>query len=337
MWNFLKNLFSIKQPETFTGAILPTKEQLAEMPKFEELVATANPVVWKQLDITKLQKYPIYSQNGSASCVAMSVCLIASILYYIRTSITLMFSASWIYKQRSNRPTMGMIGTDAFKIASKGLLPEVLMPSQDLGENKLESVPVYPWYQKVSEAFAFEDTLVQLPIKDIETVASVMQTTGKPINVWFEFLRDEWSSVPFVSGLIPNLRHSVVAIPEGYGIYDGERAIVIQESWGVGATQFGVLRIIKQSFFSKRNIFSAYPIRFKFDSSLISIPTYDGTIISFQKCMRSIGLFPTNIETIESFGPVTKKACVNYQSLRSLQASGIIDKSTVACLRREFP
>jgi hypothetical protein len=336
MWNFLKNLFSTKQPETFTGAILPTKEQLAEMPKFEELVATANPVVWKQLDISKLQKYPIYSQNGSASCVAMSVCLIASILYYIRTNISLMFSASWVYQQRSNRPVMGMIGTDAFKIASKGLLPEILMPSQDLGESKIESVPIYPWYQKVAEAFAFEDTLVQLPIKDIETVASVMQTTGKPVNVWFEFLYSEWTSIPFVSGLIPNLRHSVVAIPEGYGIYDGERAIVIQESWGVGATQFGVLRIIKQSFFSKRNIFSAYPRRFRFDVTEDK-PNYDGTIMSFQRCMKSIGLFPLDVPFIENFGPVTKKACVNYQSLRSLQASGIIDKSTVACLRREFP
>lgn len=336
MWNFLKNLFS-RQPDFFTGAILPTKEQLAEMPKFEELVATANPVVWKQLDMTKLQKYPIYSQNGSSSCVAMSVCLIASILYYIRTNIAIMFSPAWVYQQRSNKPEAGMIGTDAFKIASKGLLPEVLMPSQDLSESQINSVSTFPWYKTVAEAFAFEDVLVQLPTRDIETVASVMQVTGKPVNVWFEFTRAEWTSVPIFSGILYGLlRHSVVAIPNGYGIYEGERAIVIQESWGVGATQFGVLRIIKQSFFSKRNCFSAYPRRFRFEATEDK-PNYDGSIISFQRCMKSLGLFPIDVPFVESVGPVTRGALSKYQSLRSIPLSGIIDSKTVACLRQDFP
>jgi hypothetical protein len=96
MWSFIKNLFFQKSPpEFFTGAISPTKDQLDEMPKFEELVATASPVVWKQLDLTKLQKYPIYSQNGSCSCVAMSVCLIASILYFMRTNISTTFKQTF--------------------------------------------------------------------------------------------------------------------------------------------------------------------------------------------------------------------------------------------------
>jgi hypothetical protein len=338
MWSFIKNLFFQKSPpEFFTGAISPTKDQLDEMPKFEELVATASPVVWKQLDLTKLQKYPIYSQNGSCSCVAMSVCLIASILYFMRTNISIMFSPAWLYQQRSNKHSdkhsMGMIGTDAFKIASKGLLPEILMPSQNLNESRIDSVKTFPWYKTVAEAFAFEDTLVELPIKDIDIIASVIQVTGKPVNVWFEFVYNEWMSVPFVSVAVPNLRHSVVAVD--FGIYQGERAIVIQDSWSNNATEFGVFRIIKQSFFNKRNIFSAYPRRFKFEST-DEKPSYDGTIVSFQKCLKSIGLFPVGVSFIENFGPLTKKACVSYQSLRNLPMSGIIDAKTVACLQQEF-
>ena len=330
----ISNILETPQQD-FPGAILPTEAQLAEMPKFEEFVATANPVVWKQLDMTKLPKYPVYSQNGSSSCVAMSVALIASILYYIRTNITIMFSPAWIYQQRSNRPSQGMIGTEAFKIASKGLLPEVLMPSQDLTEGGIDSVAVYPWYKTVASSFAFEDTLVQLPTCDIETVASTIQTTGKPINTWFDFTRAEWTSIPVYLGTLTGLlRHSVVAIT--YGIWEGEHSIVIQESWGQGATAYGVYRIIKQSFFSKRNIFAAYPRRFLFDVTEDK-PNYNGTIISFQRCMRSLGFFPIAVEFVESFGTQSRQACIKYQTAKGIPATGVIGDLTKAQLYKDFP
>jgi peptidoglycan hydrolase-like protein with peptidoglycan-binding domain len=47
-------------------------------------------------------------------------------------------------------------------------------------------------------------------------------------------------------------------------------------------------------------------------------------------------LFPVGVSFIENFGPLTKKACVSYQSLRNLPMSGIIDAKTVACLQQEF-
>ena len=94
-------------------------------------------------------------------------------------------------------------------------------------------------------------------------------------------------------------------------------------------------RIITEDFFKKRNTFAAYPIRFKFDSTGIG-EIYDGSIISFQKCMRSIGLFPNNITPVESFGPLTRKACLDYQRMNNLSQSGIIDKGTRALLISEF-
>lgn len=321
----------------FTGAILPTPEQLAEMPKLMgELVASANPVIWKPLDISKIPKYPVYSQNGSSSCVAMSVCLIASILYYLRTNVAIQFSPSWVYQQRVNKPDGGMIGTDAFKIASRGLLPEVLMLSMDLGETQINAVPTYPWYQKVADVFSFEDTLVQLPTNDLETVASVMQTTGKPVNVWYEFTRSEWDSIPkiIISDTTEKLRHSVVAL--AYGIYEGEKSIVIQESWGFGSTQFGVFRIIKQSFHNSRNLFSAYPRRFRFETTEDK-PKYDGTIISFQKCMKALGFFPDGVPFVESFGPLSRSACFKFQAKYGLSQSGTINLQTKNKLVELFP
>ncbi len=333
---FIVSLFS-RDKKDFPGAILPNEEQLLDLPKFEETVATANPVFWKELDLSKIPKYPVYSQDGSSSCVAMSICLIASILYQIRTKISVMFSAAWVYKQRINRPGTGMIGTDAFKIASQGLLPEDLMPSQNIGESVINAVPTFPWYKPVAEAFAFEDTLIQLPIKDIETVASVIQTTGKPVNVWYDFLREEWTSIPYIitSGSYGLLRHSVVAID--FGLYDGEKAIAIQESWGVGATQFGSIRIVKKTFHNQRNVFAAYPRRFKFDFNANDTPTYDGSIISFQKCMKNLGLFPVDVSFVESFGNISRGACIKYQTLRGISPTGVIGDTTRAQLYEEFP
>ncbi len=334
-WEIFKN-FRSSIPKDFTGAILPTPDQIAEMPKLMgELVASANPVTWKPLDINKIPRYPTYSQNGSSSCVAMSISLIASILYYKRTNIQIMFSPSWVYKQRVNKPDGGMVGTDAFSIASKGMLPEILMPSQDLTEGQINSVPIYPWYQKVAEVFALEDQPVNLPIKDIETVASVMQTTGKPVNVWYDFLRTEWTSIPFISGIFGLLlRHSVVAID--YGIYEGSKALAIQESWGVGATQFGSIRIIKEGFHNARNIFAMYPRRFRFETTEDK-PKYDGTIISFQRCMKAIALFPDDVPFVENWGPLSSSACKKFQEKYGIQQTGLIGPQTNAKLMELFP
>ena len=52
--------------------------------------------------------------------------------------------------------------------------------------------------------------------------------------------------------------------------------------------------------------------------------------------MRSIGLFPTNISFIENFGPVTKKACLNFQTKYGLNPSGKIDDQTSAFLLKMF-
>ncbi len=336
---FILSFFSKKEdPKDFPGAILPTEEQLGEMPKLGELVSAINPVIWKPLDISKLPKYPVYSQNGSGSCVAMSICLIASILYKIRTGNTLMFSAAWIYQQRINRPSSGMIGTDAFKIASQGLLPEDLMPSQDLGESVINAVPTQPWFKALAGILALEDTLIQLPIKDIETVASVMQTTKKPVNVWYDFFRTEWTSVPFIIAYTiydTFIRHSVVAID--YGMYDGEKAIAIQESWGVGATMFGTVRIIKESFHRQRNLFAAYPRKFKFDVTAGDKPSYTGSIVSFQKCMLSIGLFPVGIPFAENWGVITTQTCKKFQEKYGITQTGTLGPITTAKLYETFP
>lgn len=315
------------------GLILPSDYALSEIPTLDEVTASVAPVNWKLLDINNLPNYPMYNQDGSSSCVAMSWALIASILYKQRTGNAIKFSPAWLYQQRINKPGLGMIGTDIAKIASEGILPHDLMPCMDMGEVAINTIPTYPWYKDVAKVFATEDKLIQLPIGDIDTVASTMQVTGKPVNVWYSFAGNEWTSVPVVITTTPGLRHSVVAID--YGIYKGQKCLVIQDSWGPNSTQYQGRRIITEDFHKKRNLFAGYPRRFRFDVSNTK-GIYNGSIVSFQESMRSIGLFPQGVNLVENWGPLTKKACMAYQKLNNIPQTGIIDTATKQLLILNF-
>jgi hypothetical protein len=135
------------------------------------------------------------------------------------------------------------------------------------------------------------------------------------------------------------MRHSTTFIPSKnagemtFGIYEGEKAIVIQDSWGL---QYGIggKRIIKESFLKKRNIFNQYDMRFKFDVS--SRAFYDGTIISLQKCLQSLAYFPSNIAFVERIGPATQEALRKFQQANGLPQTGKLDDQTLAVVKGVF-
>lgn len=343
MFDFFKNLLTKKITQDFPGLIQPTQSEIDELTKFDEVVAMANPVTWPQLDIKKLPQYPIRNQAQSSSCVAFSLALMCSILYFIRTGDWVDFSPRWFYFWRSNKPNPGMAGTNAFDIAStRGALPEILLKSDNLNEEEMNKPTMREWFSLVADIFRLDTKFVIVPTGDMETAASVVQTTGKPLMVWFRFGNGEWKKVPKISSITAPYHHSVTFIPpqkDGemtFGMYEGERAIVIQDSWGNVSDTFAGKRIIKESFFKARNTFIGYPFRFKFDVGA-NTPVYNGTIISFQECMRSIGLFPTNISLIEKFGPMTKKACLDFQAKYDLAQTGWIDQNTTQKLFKMFP
>ena len=342
---FLKSLFAKPAPEIFTGALLDDRRGLEQLNDihFDEIVTAADPVNWRPLDTAKLPDWPVLNQNGAGACVAFTKALMASILYFTRKGIWVLFSPKWIYIARKNYPSAGMYGYDAFDIeATEGLVPEDMVPSQNLTEEQINNYSAEPWEKEVGKALRMSDQKVVLPVKDIDTVASVMQTTGKPVMVWFEFFYDEWTATPQAIRANPSLRHSVTFIPpkssgqNSFGLYNGKKAIVIQDSWGLDRQTFNGKRIIDEDFYKTRNFFAAYSMRFKFDEGQRSKPVYDGTIVSLQKCLRYEGCFPTNIDFVESFGPVTKKSLAQFQQKYGLPASGQLDAATLAKIKAMF-
>lgn len=329
MKNFISKIISFVRGEVFGkkdfihGVIEDPKKLAASLPQFNEMVAKTDVVNWKPFDVSKLPNFPVRNQNGSSSCVAFTIALMCSIMYFTATGTWINFSPAFIYSRRKNKPNEGMLADDAFSLASDGMLPDEFMPSDDKSEEYMNTTPVpklVTMFNKLSALFGFDHRMIALPVGDIETVASTIQRTGKPVMVWFRFGDNEWKQSPLLLTLLLKYHHSVTAIPptnpneQTFGIYEGEKAVAIQDSWGKIMFTFGGKRIIKESFWKARNTFAAYVKKLKFEEGTDDRPSYDGkTFISLQNVLRYEGLFPINQDFFEGYGPITIEAVKKFQ------------------------
>lgn len=315
----------IKNP----GALIddrPTEEKVKDF-KFEEIVASVNPVEWKEK--SKFKTYPIFDQNGSGSCVAQSVAKMLGAMYQALNGVYVHFSATHVYQRRSNKPSGGMIGVDALNLARQSVTLEELVPSQKMTDKQMDSVVIPQYKHEVGEVFKVSNYVI-LPTGNIDTIASIIQTTGKPVMVWFYFQNNEWDKMPRIRNsnlTIPTgLRHSVTAID--FALVDGKKCLIIDDSWGVQHGDRGQ-RIITEDFFKVRNWFSAYFISFKFDDkSQDNVkPQYrfsktlefsaefktDTDVKALQDILKHEGVFPKNVDSTGYYGSITAKAVYDFQ------------------------
>lgn len=345
--NFL-NYFK-KQPGTGANLDTRTLEERLKDYHFGELVASANPVNWVEKPQNTWRKFPIYNQNGSGSCVAQTMAKLLGIFYWLKNGTYVHFSATHIYQRRSNKPAGGMGGVEVFDIAKTGVTLEELVPSQGMTDDQMTNTKIDEYKVKVGEVFKIGN-FTQLPIKDIDTIASIIQTTSKGVMVWVYFKNDEWTDVPSIKypGLTADAlgigRHSITAVD--FTLYEGEKALIIDDSWGSSYGKAGQ-RVIKESFFKERNFFAAYPINFAFEdntqpspeptptkpkfrfSKQLTFITWDSNtnapvdvtlndsqkvdVIALQDCLKYDGLFPSNIESTGYYGAVTAKSVLQFQ------------------------
>jgi hypothetical protein len=264
----------------------------------------------------------------------------ASIMYFLATGVWIDFSPSWIYWFRINFPEGGMWATDSFEIIAnkKGLLPLSFFKVPKT-EKEINSLKPSSYFNEIADGLK-TDKLITLPAGDFDTVASVMQKTGKPIMVWFYITNKEWVNVP-TAIKASNAHHSVVFIPPTdpkkptWGLYKGKKAIVIQDSWSLKSGIEGK-RIITEEFFAKRNSYADYFMKFRFEPNA-SKPTYDGSVASLQDCLRAEGVFPANIVSTGFLGTVTVNAIKAFQAKHGIEPLGIIGPKTEAKLRERYP
>lgn len=323
---FLKNILGIYPG---TGALLddrPEEEQEGDY-KFEEIVTSAEPVLWKVKPQGDWRKFPIFSQNGSGSCVAQTLAKILGILHWLRKGEFVHFSATHIYQRRKNKPSLGMSGVDALNILTQGTTLEVLAPSENLTDLKMDTYEIEGYKKEVGEVFKIGN-YIELPVKDMETVASVIQKTKKPVMVWFYFKYKEWTDFPSVlDSNLPEsgqgiVRHSVTAVD--FTLHNEKPALIVEDSWGPSYGLKGQ-RVIYEDFYKARNIYAAYPINFKFEeggtvikpfykfSKILEFGMKDNDVKSLQDILKFEGLFPNNVESTGFYGSVTAKGILTWQ------------------------
>lgn len=309
------------------GALLDTRteEEKAKDYKFGEIVAAIQLVEWKEKTPDQWRKFPIFNQDGSGSCVAQTLRKLYGVYLWLKTGVWVDISASHIYQRRVNRPGAGMGGTDVFTIGQKGTTLNSFAPSDNMTDAQMDAVNVIPFMAKIGETFKLGNYVVVSPT-DIDTVASIIQATGKAVMVWFYFRNDEWTNEPTVK--YPNLdlyaqstaRHSVAAVD--FALVNGKKCLIIDDSWGLAYALNGQ-RVITEEFFSKRNFFAAHFQNFAFEESVAPKPQYiEGNIVSLQNCLKHYGTFPANVDSTGVFGPVTKKAVSDFQVKEGLHPTG---------------
>lgn len=341
------------QDQFISGALIDTRpeEEKEKDYHFGEIVAAANPVNWVEKPQSEWRKFPIFNQDGSGSCVAQTLAKLLGILYWLKNQLYVHFSATHIYQRRANKPAGGMAGVDAFNIARKGATLEELAPSQNMTDPQMDGIDIPQYKQDVGAVFKIGN-YVSLPIKDIDTIASVIQTTNKGVMVWFYFKGDEWTDTPTVKYPDLNLyagdtsRHSVTAVD--FTLYQGKKTLIIEDSWG---RNFGLngQRIITEEFYKVRNWFAAYPINFAFDDQtqpqpepqpspgkpkytftkpLVFIPwdsaknqpadmalheSQKADVNALQNILKYEGRFPSNVASAGYYGSITAKAVYAFQ------------------------
>lgn len=322
------------------GALIDTRppEEKSKDFRLDEIVTSINPVKWIKKD--EFKSYPIFDQNGSGSCVAQTVAKMMGIMYESLNKTYVHFSATHVYQRRSNRPGGGMIGVNALQIATEGVTLEDLVPSQDMSDSEMDSVVIPEYKKKVGEVFK-ASSYVQLPTGDIDTIASVIQTTGKPVMVWFYFQGSEWDKKPTIKNsnltISTGLRHSVTAVD--FALVDGKKCLIIDDSWGVKHGDRGQ-RVISEEFFKARNWFSAYFIDFKFTDNT-PLPPFvrfthtlefsevykvEAEVIDLQDVLKSLGFFPSNVESSGYYGAITAKAVYAFQKKYQVASDQELDE-----------
>lgn len=299
-----------------------TPEERAKDYQLNEIVTTPEPVNW--VEKKDWRKFETRSQDGSGSCVAQSMAKILGICHYLNKGYFPTLSASYIYQKRANKPAEGMGGVDVWEIVRNyGTVLEENMPSQNLSEKDINLVEEKQVYRDIGKTFAISN-YVQIQI-DINTIASVIQRTGKPVMVWFRFGDGEWTDIPTIK-TEPKYHHSVTAVD--YILWEGKKALVIEDSWGKFG-RFDGQRIITEDFMSRCS-YAAYPINFKYEveSPKLERPKFDGSVKSLQECLKWEGLFPLNVESTGVFGSITKSALIKWQTRAGLPNQGIFGELT---------
>lgn len=324
-----------KKKINYQTGILPdlrSDEEKALDYTLTEFVTAPAPVDWNTTP--PIIDTPIRKQNGSGSCVAQALERERGIMARQKYGEFVQTSASFTYQKRANPNVSGSTAMDRINYANMGSVKNTDCPDQSMTDVQMlvQTCPAYI----TDTAKILGCKSVTVPI-DIDTIASTIETTGKGVGVWFRFGPGEWfnrKEVGMVSGSTMPWGHAVVAVGRCKAS-NGEKALIVPDS----ACEDGFpYRIVPESFLKARCFYAAYLMNFKTYDELPEKPHFDGSVVSAQDCLKYERLFPSNVTSTGTIGPVTTKALKMFQIKYDIApATGNFGPLTKAKLLEIYP
>lgn len=293
--------------EQFPGLLPdPRPEEKKELNYQHREFYSAIPITWEEKNSYKT--YSIRNQDGSSSCVAQATAKLMEILTGV------VDSAHPTYSRRSNAPSEGMWLQDAGALRkSKGTTTEALCVSQNMNEQQMNA-PVSLETPALIGAYIF------VPL-DIDLIAQAIEI-HKGVVLSFNSNYQEWTDVPKVNGEI-KWGHCVCAVD--YILYKGEKALLIEDSWGkITTLGSGGQRIITESFLKARGTGAMYfllpvPVttvkpHYSLNKDLSYGMMHDEQVKNLQDMLKYDGSMPSSIPSTGNFLSATKQAVMAFQT-----------------------
>lgn len=338
-------MFNFKQKIT-NGALIDVRDPSEKLWDYRhEELGLASGITLVDKHESCWRKFLIRNQLNTSSCVAHATTKVIGIENYIEEGKFLNLSPRFIYAQRSNTGA-GMYGIDASKIAcTKGAPIEEQVPFIN-NESKMSKIDDATVYDFQTALVAKQDSYIQMNITDIDQIAQFIESTGKGVMLFFKFNSAEWTTVPTIrSGVAINCYHAVCGT--NCILYNGDTAIVIEDSWGPGSGNGGRRIITRDWFVNNRCTFAAYFIDLKNNwrdtvDTTIEKPQHtfgvnlvlgnnNDEVKALQNCLKYLKFFPNVQECTGYYGGITARAVLDFQKKYIGETTEIINLKGKSC------
>lgn len=346
MLNFIKNLYA-PEKRFGTGA-LPDPVDERDF-RHEEIVPRSDTfriANWTEKPQEDWRKFPIFSQDGSGSCVGQTVAKLLGIENFVEEGKFVQFSARDIYS-RGYQYESGMIYRDGMDIGYKfGSTIEQLMPSQNMGEDAMRKSGDRTTFTDQTALVGKGGNYFALPL-NFDSIANVV-LTGKSVALGTRFNTGQWNSGEVQTTANGQYGHATAVVD--FTIWKGKKALVFDNSWGESWGFYGQGVITEDQlpgvnsawYYGNlpndwRNQTQPQPTKPKFEFTRdLKVGMNNNDVSMLQECLKYEQLFPSSIPSTGYFGGVTLDAVKKLQVKYGIDQTGYVGQQTRARLNELF-